>query len=64
VGTSRRRELRSVSGWEEQRRARRILDRYVVPLTEGSADDESNLAPIHEDCHRCKTHAEARRARA
>jgi 5-methylcytosine-specific restriction protein A len=79
--TSRRKERRQVSGWEEQRRARRVLERYmhccwrcgrlgatqvdhVVPLAEGGADDESNLAPIHESCHRQKTQAEARRARS
>jgi 5-methylcytosine-specific restriction enzyme A len=79
--TSRRRENRTVSGWEEQRRARRVLDRYlgwchlcgkpgatevdhVVPLAEGGPDDETNLAPIHDHCHRAKTQAEARRARS
>jgi 5-methylcytosine-specific restriction protein A len=36
---------------------------HVVPLTEGGPDDESNLAPIHEGCHREKTQAESRRAR-
>ena len=72
----------TVSGWEEQRRAKRVLKRllycchvcgrlgadevdHVVALAEGGADDESNLAPIHaEPCHRVKTAAEARRARA
>ena len=74
------RHRRTVSGWEEQRRARRVLDRcvgcchlcgnpgatqvdHVIPLAEGGADDETNLAPIHEHCHREKTQAEARRAR-
>lgn len=38
---------------------------HVVPLAEGGADDELNLAPIHsEPCHRQKTAAEAKRARA
>jgi 5-methylcytosine-specific restriction protein A len=36
---------------------------HVIPLAEGGPDDETNLAPIHEDCHRAKTQAEARRAR-
>ncbi len=82
--TSRRRHRLSVSGWEEQRRAKRVLARYmhachwcgrsrppadqvdhVVPLAEGEADDESNLAPIHSaSCHAEKTAAEARRARS
>src|SRR5829696_4387684 len=79
--TSRRKARVKVSGWEEQRRARRVLARYlgachwcghkgatqvdhVVPLADGGPDDETNLAPIHADCHRTKTQAEARRARA
>lgn len=79
--TSKRRNRRTVSGWEEQRRARRVLARYmhcchicgrkgatevdhVVPLAEGGPDDESNLAPFHEDCHRKRTQAESRRARS
>jgi 5-methylcytosine-specific restriction enzyme A len=79
--TSKRRYRRTVSGWEEQRRAKRVLARYVgcchlcgnpgatevdhvVPLAEGGADDETNLAPVHEGCHREKTQAEARRARS
>ena len=37
---------------------------HVVPLAEGGPDTEQNLAPIHADCHREKTAAEARRARA
>lgn len=38
---------------------------HVVPLSEGGADDLSNLRPIHaEPCHREKTAAEAQRARA
>jgi 5-methylcytosine-specific restriction enzyme A len=37
---------------------------HVIPLAEGGADDEANLAPIHgEPCHRDKTQDEARRAR-
>jgi 5-methylcytosine-specific restriction endonuclease McrA len=37
---------------------------HVVPLGEGGADDETNLAPIHaEPCHREKTAQEAQRAR-
>ena len=81
--TSRRRQRVTVSGWEEQRRAKRVLARYlgachvcgrsappadqvdhVVPLAEGGADDETNLAPIHSACHVEKTQTEARRARA
>jgi 5-methylcytosine-specific restriction protein A len=79
--TSRRRERRRVSGWEEQRRRQRVLAKFmgachwcgrkgatevdhVVPLAEGGSDTEQNLAPIHSDCHREKTAAEARRARA
>jgi 5-methylcytosine-specific restriction enzyme A len=79
---SRRRQRVTVSGWEEQRRAKRVLARFlfachwcgrsnpqadqvdhVVPLAEGGADDESNLAPIHDHCHVEKTQAEAKRAR-
>lgn len=38
---------------------------HVIPLAEGGADEEWNLASIHaEPCHREKTAAEARRARA
>ncbi|CAN5794309.1 HNH endonuclease signature motif containing protein [soil metagenome] len=37
---------------------------HVIPLAEGGPDDESNLFPIHAACHREKTAAEARRARA
>ena len=67
---------------EEQRRAKRVLARYmyayhwcgranppadhldhIVPLAEGGADDETNLAPIHSTCHVEETAAEARRAR-
>jgi 5-methylcytosine-specific restriction enzyme A len=37
---------------------------HVVPLGEGGADEDYNLAPIHaEPCHREKTADEARRAR-
>lgn len=37
---------------------------HVLALSEGGADDESNLAPIHaEPCHREKTAAEAARGR-
>lgn len=37
---------------------------HVVPLAEGGADDESNMAPIHSrPCHTAKTAAEAARAR-
>jgi 5-methylcytosine-specific restriction protein A len=38
---------------------------HRIPLGEGAADEDWNLAPIHsEPCHREKTAAEARRARA
>ena len=38
---------------------------HVVPLAEGGFDNETNLAPIHGNpCHRRKTAAEAKRARA
>jgi 5-methylcytosine-specific restriction protein A len=38
---------------------------HRIPLGEGGADEDWNLAPIHaEPCHREKTAAEARRARA
>lgn len=38
---------------------------HVVPLSEDGADDDSNLAAIHDEpCHRRKTAAEAARARA
>lgn len=38
---------------------------HRIPLSEGGADEDWNLAPIHaEPCHRLKTQAEARRARA
>lgn len=37
---------------------------HVIPLAEGGADDESNLAPIHkEPCHSEKSRAEAIRAK-
>jgi 5-methylcytosine-specific restriction enzyme A len=36
---------------------------HVTPIAEGGADDESNLRPIHEDCHRRKTAREAARGR-
>jgi 5-methylcytosine-specific restriction endonuclease McrA len=37
---------------------------HVIPLAQGGADEEWNLAPIHaEPCHREKTQAEARGAR-
>jgi 5-methylcytosine-specific restriction protein A len=37
---------------------------HVIPLSEGGADDLSNLAPIHRiPCHREKTANEAARAR-
>jgi 5-methylcytosine-specific restriction enzyme A len=37
---------------------------HRIPLGEGGADEDWNLAPIHsEPCHREKTAAEARRAR-
>ena len=77
---SRRRERVTVSGWEQQRRAKRIMARYLgcchwcgnpgateidhrIPLAEGGADEEWNLAPVHAACHRKKTQAEAARAR-
>jgi len=37
---------------------------HVLPLAEGGADEEWNLASIHAGCHRAKSQAEARRARA
>ncbi|OJU83498.1 MAG: hypothetical protein BGO11_13320 [Solirubrobacterales bacterium 70-9] len=38
---------------------------HVIPLSQGGADDESNLRPIHsEPCHRLKTAEEARQGRA
>lgn len=37
---------------------------HVIPLSEGGADDERNLAPIHKSpCHVEKTAAESARAR-
>lgn len=66
----------TVSGWEEQRRAKRVIARdgtrchvcgllgadeadHVIPLEQGGADDESNMAAIHgEPCHARKTEAE------
>lgn len=78
AGSTRR--SRTVSGWEQQRRAARVIARdrgtchvcgqagaeevdHVVPLSQGGADHESNLAAIHVACHREKTQAEARAAR-
>jgi len=76
------RRSRTVSGWEQQRRARRVLEAdhgichvcrqfgsdevdHVIPLSQGGADDESNLRPIHSvPCHRDKTAAEAQKGRA
>jgi 5-methylcytosine-specific restriction protein A len=38
---------------------------HVIPLSQGGADSVDNLAVIHADpCHREKTQAESRRARA
>lgn len=66
----------SVSGWEEQRRAKRVIARdqgqcyvcdllgadhadHVIPLSQGGADDESNMAPIHSHpCHARKSEQE------
>lgn len=65
----------SVSGWEEQRRAKRVIARdhgqcyvcellgadqadHVVPLSQGGADDESNMRAIHSSCHAKKSEAE------
>lgn len=65
----------TVSGWEEQRRAKRVIERdggvcwvcglmganeadHVIPLAQGGADDESNMAPIHSSCHAKKSEAE------
>ena len=80
--TSKRKARATVNGGAAQRRAKRILERYlgachwcgnpgadqvdhVVPLAEGGADEDWNLAPIHaEPCHREKTAAESKRARA
>lgn len=61
VNSKRRQSV--VSGWEQQRRAKRILRRddtchvcqlpganqvdHVIPVAEGGADDEANLRPIH-----------------
>lgn len=71
----------TVSGWEEQRRAKRVIARdggrcyicgllgadeadHVIPLGEGGADDESNMAAVHATpCHDEKTKAERARAR-
>jgi 5-methylcytosine-specific restriction protein A len=36
---------------------------HVVPLAEGGRDDDSNIQPLCEDCHRSKTQREAARAR-
>lgn len=37
---------------------------HVVPLSEGGADDDTNLAPIHQrPCHDTKTAQESARAR-
>ena len=37
---------------------------HLIPVSEGGADDESNLAPIHRSpCHVEKTRAEATRAK-
>ena len=76
---SRRRKRLSVSGWEEQRRAKRVMKRYlgtcyicggpadavdhVIPLAEGGVDSEVNLRPICEADHKLKTAEEAKRAR-
>lgn len=79
--SSKRRARLTVSGWEESRRRKRILERdmgcchicdglgadavdHVIPLAEGGADEEWNLASIHsEPCHREKTAREALRGR-
>lgn len=38
---------------------------HVIPLAEGGADDESNMAAIHQHpCHDRKTHQESQRAKA
>ena len=37
---------------------------HVIPLSEGGADAEENLRPIHRDCHRIKSQEEAKRGRS
>jgi 5-methylcytosine-specific restriction enzyme A len=77
-----KRRSHTISGWEQQRRARRVMERHfgmchvcgqfgsdeidhVIPLSQGGADDESNLRPIHSvPCHREKTTGEAQKGRA
>lgn len=36
---------------------------HVTPLSQGGADQPSNLRPIHPACHRAKTQAEAKAGR-
>lgn len=36
---------------------------HIVPLAEGGQDDDSNIQPLCDDCHREKTLAEALRGR-
>lgn len=76
--TSTRRRKHTTSGWEQQRRAKRVMRRYrgvchvcgqagadeVDHVDPNGPDDESNLRPIHSrPCHLDKTQAEATRAR-
>jgi len=68
-----------VSGWEEQRRAQRVLERdahrcyrcgghatradHVIPLARGGDPGENNLRAICDPCHKQKTQSEAAGAR-
>lgn len=74
--TNRKDRLRKagVSGWEEQRQARRILERdgrtcyrcgqratevdHIRPLSKDGTRADENLAAICVPCHRVKTRAE------
>jgi len=42
-------------------RVRATIADHVIPLAEGGADDDANLAPTCAACHRTKTQAEAAR---
>ena len=73
------RKDRVISGGAQQKRAARIMRQHhaichvcgqpgaevdhIIPLAEGGADGESNLAPICIGCHVQKTAAESARGR-
>jgi hypothetical protein len=56
-------ELRGQKLPSKAERDRELIDQLHPPEPKPERD-ETNLAPIHADCHRDKTEAESRRARS